>query len=351
MKHTGISVSDRTVRFITLGSGLGKDFHIVKHGEVPLPEGIVSLGTINDKATFTNAIKKLSAEHGLVSASIALPEEKAYLFTTVIEQVPNKDLHDVVAFTIEENVPVSLAKSVFSFETLELDKKLKAAITVLPSEVVEGYTESFKLAGIQPLSFDTEPQAVTRALVETGDKRSHLVINLSERKAGFYVVESEMVQFSSTLSIDLMSTSPETINTLKTEIRKFFLFWETKLGEAETTGKKIERVILSGPLAANESLTSKLMSEVDIPYVLGNVWTNVFTFQKNLPDISFETSLAYVAAIGAALPSRDPAPYKLLTLAERELVAKRGSHKQTIIAVSLVSVIVISFLFILTMVL
>ena len=43
------------------------------------------------------------------------------------------------------------------------------------------------------------------------------------------------------------------------------------------------------------------MSDVETPYSLGNVWINVCDVEKRLPDMPFETSLAYAAAIGAAL--------------------------------------------------
>jgi len=43
------------------------------------------------------------------------------------------------------------------------------------------------------------------------------------------------------------------------------------------------------------------MSDVETPYSLGNVWVNVCDTEKRLPDMPFDTSLAYAAAIGAAL--------------------------------------------------
>jgi hypothetical protein len=40
----------------------------------------------------------------------------------------------------------------------------------------------------------------------------------------------------------------------------------------------------------------------EIPVVLGNVWTNVFSLDKQVPEIEFEQSLTLATAIGAALP-------------------------------------------------
>lgn len=302
LTDAGVSISERTVRFISFTPGKNGELHVDHSGEIPLPEGVVSSGEVRDKQRLIEILSKLSKEEGLRFVSATLPEERAYLFTTTVDRVPYKDLRDTVAFVIEENAPVSLSKSLFSFEVLDTPTDLKVAVSVLPTDVAQDYIEVFEAAGLTPVSFDIESQAIARSMVKVGDERSHLIIYLGHNRVGFYLVRDEVVQFSSTLAIDVSnSTDPEMIKTLKAEVRKFFSFWSTKTGLNDMPNQKVERILVGGPWAKDETLVSSIMSDVETPYSLGNVWVNVCDVEKRLPDMPFESSLAYAAAIGAAL--------------------------------------------------
>ncbi|MBX4195757.1 pilus assembly protein PilM [Candidatus Parcubacteria bacterium] len=303
LREAGVSVTERAVKFVSFKVGASGGLRLEKFGEIPLPEGVISGGTIGNKAVLSDVLSRLRNEHGFSFVNATLPEEKAYLFTTTVDKVEYRDLHDAVAFTVEENAPVSLSKSLFSFEILEAESQVKAAVSVLPQEIAESYMEIFEAAGMTPVSFDIESQAVARALVKRGDERSHLIIHLSERKVGLYLVDNEVVQFSSTLSADLSGGgTPEAVAALKSEIRKFFIFWNTRLEHGGVPGRSVENVVLSGPYASDERIVSNIMSDVETPYALGNVWANVFLSGRKLPDMPFDTSLGFDTAIGAALP-------------------------------------------------
>ncbi len=302
LTDAGVSISERTVRYISFKPSGRGDLHIEYSGEIALPEGVVSQGEVKDKEKLVEVLSQLSRERGIRFVKATLPEERAYLFTTSVDRVPYKDLRDAVAFLIEENAPVSLSKSLFSFEILDNPGDFKVAVSVLPTDVAQTYIETFEAAGLTPVSFDIESQAIARALVKRGDERAHLIIYLGHNRVGFYLVNDGVVQFSTTLSIDVAdSENPETIKTLKLEIRKFFSFWSSKFDLNALPNQKVERIIIGGPWAKDEKLVSNIMSDVETPYSLGNVWINVSDIEKRLPDMTFEESLAYAAAVGAAL--------------------------------------------------
>lgn len=302
LSNAGVSISEKMIRFISFRPGGKGELHVKHSGEISVPDGIVSSGEVKDKAALSKLLMELRVKHGIKFVSATLPEERAYLFTTTVDRLPYSDLHDAVAFTIEENAPVSLSKSLFAFEVLDQPELLRVAVSVLPTDVAEAYSQTFEMAGLIPVSFDVESQAMARAMIKRGDERAHLIIYLGHQRVGFYLVRDEVVQFSSTLSIDVSdSENSEMISTLKTEIRKFFSFWSSKFDESNIPNQKVERIIVAGPWAAEEKLVSSIMSDVETPYALGNVWTNVCDIEKRLPDMPFKTSLAYAAPIGAAL--------------------------------------------------
>jgi hypothetical protein len=79
------------------------------------------------------------------------------------------------------------------------------------------------------------------------------------------------------------------------------MYWHTLKENVDKDDKKISQVFVCGE-KFEDSMVSYLASHLDNPVELGNVWTNVFEVDKNLPEISFADSLKYSAPIGLALP-------------------------------------------------
>jgi hypothetical protein len=303
----GIAVTETAVQFIQFGKGTKSGgLELVHCTEAPVEAGAVRSGSIENKEALVKALKDLKTRFGVKFVHATLPEERAYLFTVVLEKVPYDNLRDAVAFTIEDNAPVSLAESIFDFEVIgatEGKSEVKVAVSVLPVEVVESYTSVFEDAGITPISFDVESQAMARALVGKDDARSHLIVNLGGEKTGLYVAEEEVAQFSSTLPYG--TNGDVGLTNLKAEMHKLFAFWNTRVDKHGTLGQRIEKILFTGAGAKDEAFIAALMSGIEIEYSIGNVWANAFSFDEYIPEVSFEQSLSLGAAIGAALPIRE----------------------------------------------
>ena len=297
LSTAGIAVTDTDMKFVQLQREIfGDGFKLANSSKIDNPQGIIE----------SNVLKKLSSRYGIRYAHAVLPEEKAYLFTTTIGWVPPLGLKDAVAFIIEENAPVSLAESVFDFEIIREDEnagEIKLSVSVVPKSVVSTYVEIFESALITPISFDLESQAIARAVIHRGDKRPHLIINLSLKKTGFYVVEEEVVQFSTTpaYGIDEGDSYPS-LNDLKAEMRKVFVFWNARTDKSGKPEKKIEKVILCGLGASKTDFVEKLMSESEVPYALADVWLNMSPSRSHVAEIPFDESLGYASVIGLVLP-------------------------------------------------
>ena len=307
LSTTGIVITDTDTKFMQLRRrAFGDGFELAHASKVDNPKGAVESGLINNPSALVSILKELSSHYNIRYARASLPEERAYLFTTSIDWVPSLELKDAVAFIIEENVPVSLAESVFDFEIIEENEssgEIKLAVSVLPKSVVNAYVELFESSGITPASFDLESRAIARAVIHRGDKRLHLIINLSLKRTGFYVVEEEVVQFSTTLAYGIDGDdSYSNPNDLKAEMRKVFAFWNARTDKSGKPGKKIEKIILCGLKGSKMDFVEKLMSENEAPYALADVWQNTSPSRNHVSEIPFEESLDYASAIGLVLP-------------------------------------------------
>jgi Tfp pilus assembly PilM family ATPase len=303
---SGIYVSDESIKMVELRRGVKRgELELIHASEALLPHGAVEAGVVKDQEAVAVALKEVQGRARIEYTRAALPEEKAYLFTAYVDDVEGADLDDAVAFIIEENAPVTIADSVFSYDIIKkegLHGEKKVAVAVVPKFIVEAQTELYRSAGITPVSFDLESQAIARAVVPHGDARSTLIINLADKKTGLYLVEEGVVQFSLTpgLGLDQEDASAD----LRSEIRKLFTFWNTRVDKRGRPEKKIERIIVAGPGGANREFVESLLEGVEIEHRVANVWVNIFTSEDRYPDMAFEKSLEYAAAVGLALASR-----------------------------------------------
>lgn len=303
---TGIAVTDKDTKFVQLKrESFGDKAELVHATKVDNPKGAVEAGLISNTTELIPVLKKLVSHYGIQYVYATLPEERAYIFTTTIDWVPHEGLKDAVAFIIEENAPVSLADSVFDFEIISEDKntqKIKLVATVIPKDIVNSYIKLFESAGITPVSFELESQAIARTAISYGDKRPHLIINLSWKKTGFYIVERGIVKFStvSAYSIDDDDSYPS-LNDLKAEMRKVLAFWNVHAEGPDKLENRIQKIVFCGPGTRKKDFIEKLMNGSKIEYSLIDIWLNLSS-RHRFSKMTFDESISYISAVGSVLP-------------------------------------------------
>ena len=85
------------------------------------------------------------------------------------------------------------------------------------------------------------------------------------------------------------------------EIKKLYIYWHTLKENVNKPEKKIERIIICGE-DFGDDIVPFLSAHNPTPVTLGNVWSNTFSVDLELPEISFSDSLKYASAVGLALP-------------------------------------------------
>ncbi|PIP55796.1 MAG: hypothetical protein CO183_00230 [Candidatus Zambryskibacteria bacterium CG_4_9_14_3_um_filter_42_9] len=307
LSTAGIVIADNDTKFVQLRREiLGGGFKLINSSKFVNPPGTVESGLINNPDNLKSVLRDISKRFHIHYTHATLPEEKSYLFTATIDWVPHSGLRDAVAFIIEENVPISLAESVFDFEIIRENEsvgEIRLAVSVLPKHIVDSYVNVFESAGIIPISFNLESQAIARAVIHHKDKRSYLIINLTRNKTGFYVVEEGIVQFSTTRSCGLNEDdSYPDVDELKTEMKKIIDFWNTSTDKTGKMANKIEKILLCGLGASKARLVEKIMDKNEISHALSDVWLNISSSREQVSLIPFDASLDYASAIGLVLP-------------------------------------------------
>ncbi len=338
MASIGVNVTDDFIRVL--------EFRKSSHGlvlgqykEYPVPAGIIEEGEIIKKSDLVHLLEKVKADFGYTFVRVSLPEEKTYVFKTELPHLPPEAIASAIEFKIQENVPLSPAEVVFDYSIVaHTADKIHVSVTVVPQVVVASYTDVFKQAGFIPISYKVESQSVARAIVPNGDMTNALVINFTDKKTGFYIISSGVVQFASTLKLgsgsltslierhfkvshekaleikrtksfaknsennELMYSISNSLSVIKDEVNKVLAYWRSYSGTQEE--KSVQKIILCGEDVVLAGIDRYLSINTGLPIEVAHVWTNAFDVRTYIPDLPMVESLNYAAAIGLALGPR-----------------------------------------------
>lgn len=402
MSHVGIDISLSAIHIIEIKHQNGH-LTLGKHGAFELSSPVNYTEPLASNIELVDVLKKIKKQYNLTFVEVSIPEEQAYIFTTDIPEGSEEMIHTHIEMHLEENVPLSLSDAVYDFHIIERPFKevkenetysglnqdqeskveskveskaaspqlsqleddrapatlptapsaqdslkqvsglsLFASVSVVPQSLIDQYIEIFEMAGMTPVSFLVENQALSKSIIKMGDPETALIVHVEDRKTVLSVVSKGFVHFTSTVKIGsedftaaimkeynvsreeairmktekgeqkdgsqstLFMSLLNTASALKDEIDRIVLYWQSYV-EKKSRGDKqpIERIVLSGRDALINGFKEYLVATVRIPVETANVWTNIYDLDMRIPDINYMESLDYAIAIGLAMPKLD----------------------------------------------
>lgn len=342
MPAFGLDISDRALKFITFkNTRIGK--YPDKYQKANIPEGIIESGEIKKEAELADLIRTHCAHTGMKYVFVTLPEEKGYMSVIKLPLLKKNEVSVALESAFSQHIPLSIHEAVFDYSILPLQKGenyMQAILVAFPAELVESYYRTVTKAGFIPLAFDTEVHALARAVVPLQEKGPFLIVDFGKTRTSFIIVYEGDVRFSSTISIsglDLdraisktLSVSIEKaeeikkkeinlidshrnnavfemllpiISAIRDEAERYIDFWETHSGEdhAVQIRPPIQKIFLCGGDANLVGFSEYLAHNLGVKVEYANVWSNIFSFEEYIPELTFRESLMYGSAIGLAL--------------------------------------------------
>lgn len=341
MRPFGLALSERAIHALEFVKG-PHGVTVGRFGMREIPAGAIKEGYVNDKDVVTEVLRSLQKELSMEFVSASLPEEKAYVFKTKFPRSGGIiDFRQSIELRLEENVPLTASEAIFDYtvipEHTETDH-IDISVSVLPRKVVATYLEIIRAADLKPVLFGIEPEAVSRAVIARDNLGVFLVVNVGEVSTSLSIVSSGVVQLNLTIPIggsaftvaiekhfsvdtasarrikeergfvknkenmELFLSLMNTVSSIKDEVNKLFIYWQTRQDHVGPLGRKIEKIILCGRDSNLAGFDEYLSAAVKIPVEVGNVWQNAFSHDDCVPPISFLDSFDYASAIGLALP-------------------------------------------------
>jgi len=339
MPSVGVDISDTSLKYVAFDPvPVNASLRTVQQwGEIEIPDGVLDRGHVNDKQKLVTVLRTLKERTRTQFVRLSLPEERAYLFeTTVKKSTPKNELRSLLEFRLEENVPISSKDTLFDFDVSEMSGQtndVQVVVAAYARETIEDYYSACKEAGITPLSFEVEAQAMSRAVLPKGDAGTYLLLDFGKTRTGIGIVHAGRLVYTSTVDIGglqlsgvlrkvlgdiseaeltaikntqgLVPTTQDsscydalisTVSVIKDELATRLQYWHTN-----NPDRKIQSVILCGGSVNMKGLPEYLRDELGVPVVRANVWQNALSLKTTVPPIDLQRSYGYAAAIGLAL--------------------------------------------------
>ncbi len=342
MRSVGVDISDTSLKYIEVTPTGKRDhsFSIQSYGDIDIPSGALHRGVVESTTQLALALGEVRARTGLDLVRVSLPEERAYLFETNIRRdTATKDIRGLLEFRLEENVPLSPRDAYFDYEFIPggtSAAEYRVLVTVYARETVQSYYEACRTAGLTPISFEVEAQAIARATIPNDDQGTHMIVDFGKTRTGVGIVHQGILMYTSTIEIgggDISSElrvslgdvpeaeltriknteglvfNPSTPATAKAieaaftgileELKTRIDYWNLKHGSNDL--RHIESLILCGGSANMKGIQRYVSDQLGIAAYRANVWENVFSLENELPPIEQRYAYGYATAIGLAL--------------------------------------------------
>lgn len=335
----GLDISDRSIKFIEIINNYNQ-FKVGKLGEKEIPTGILENGRIKNQDKLVEILIDLKKEYQLKYVVVGLPEEEAYLVRMSLPSMPLSNLRESIAFQLEHYIPYGHNDVVFDYKFVRLpnkkDEVFDLSISAFPKDLADSYYQVLDKAGLIPLVFEIELEAIVRASVNLGDQGVFMVVDIGKTRTSVGVVVNQTLVFTTTIpsisgrdltkvlekNLGLSAEEAEEIkikrglkrenindpvfnslipmiSSLKDEINRFVHYWQTHKNKEESK-MMIEKIILCGGQATLPGLDHYLESNLGIPTDVINPWINIIDLNQKIPPINYNESLRYTTAIGLA---------------------------------------------------
>lgn len=296
----GLEISDDYLKFTELVNT--KNGVVVgKYGGQRIPAGVIEDGEIIEPQILEKILTDLRKKEGLKSAHVSLPDEQIHVLKLKINKLGVKNIKQGIGLALEHNIPLSEQVFIFDYKLLNEDTySWDVQAVVIAKHIMDGYVSIFKNSKISILSFESRAQATAKILIKKGDKETHMIVDLGEKRIGISFVSDGITMLDSIVNANDINLL-ENIYLLREEISKHFLFWHTNKDQDEKVHPPVVKIILCGEGDDLNALADYLSSSLKHQVVVADVWFNILDTEKNIPVMSFKQSLTFAVPLGLAL--------------------------------------------------
>lgn len=329
----GIDIGSKSVKVIELTGSAGS-WNLKASGAVGYA-GLSPDKMINDAdiASLAELIKKVIAQIGVGSKEVNISLPESLVFTRVIKfpMLSDEEVASAVKWEAEQYIPIPTNEAVIQYSILERNQSSSSVSVLLvaaPKAIIEKYIKVVKLAGLIPISAETELTALARSL--SPEKGVSLLLDLGSSATDMAIVKDYDLVFtrsipvageaftravSQALGIEAIQAEEykktygligdqlegkikkalePIFRVIIDEIKKAIHFYQTDSGEVPTS------IIITGGASTMPGLVPFLTENIGIETVLGDSFGKVTLDPESAKQL-LQYSSVYGTAVGLAM--------------------------------------------------
>ena len=167
----GLDVGTSALRAARVSSSRG-GCQLAAFAQIPLPDGAVVDGQIQDGEVVSEAIARLwkRSKLGSDKVVIGLANHRVVVRQVELPYLEEKELRASIRFQAADHVPMPADEAEFDFDILnefttdEGERKMNVLLVAAATEMVEGFVDTVQAAGLDVAGVDLSPFAVARAV-------------------------------------------------------------------------------------------------------------------------------------------------------------------------------------------
>jgi len=330
----GIDIGSKSIKVIEL-TGTAGSWQLKSSGAVGYAGVSPDKATVDsDFTAIAEVLKKIIAQIGISSKDVNLAIPEALAFTRVIKfpMLSDEEVASAVKWEAEQYIPIPVNEAVVQYVILERNQSLSSVSVLLvaaPKNVVEKYVKIAKLAGLIPVSAETELTALARSLA--AEKGTSMILDLGSSATDMSIVKDGNTVFTRSIPVageaftravaqsfgiepvqaeeykktyGLSSTQLEgkvraalepIFRVIIDEIKKAIHFYQTdEKGDAPTS------IIITGGASVMPEIVPFLAENLDIETVIGNPFAKLTLEPETAKALIPYTSI-YGTAVGLAM--------------------------------------------------
>jgi type IV pilus assembly protein PilM len=332
----GLDVGTSAVRAARVGTSRGGS-SLIKFGQIPLPEGAVVDGQIQDRDVVAETIERLwkRSKIGSDKVVIGLANHRVVVRQVELPYLTEKELRESIRFQAADHVPMPADEAEFDFEILDErtsadgERRMNVVLVAAATDMVEEFVQTIQSAGLDVVGVDLSPFAMARAvspeargefgglgaqaIVDVGAGVTDIIIhvggeprfvrillvggnsitNALSRDLNLTIDEAEALKFDLSGGVDVSAAYDivaREVDFLVEEIRGSIDYYTTR-----EKGEPVQSVLLTGGASLSQGLLQKLQlalgAKVQFATPLEGIKTKLPSHQKEALEPMIGTAI------------------------------------------------------------
>ena len=216
IRAVGLDISEHVFRLVEIRRGpfYRRRLQLHRYSEERLEDGVVVAGEFKKPEQVTahlkNLLRKSYKRPGSRGAVVSLPETRTFIKVISVKK-PDKPeaIPAAILAEAELHIPTPISELYVDWQHLEdpknipVGKSMAVTVAAAPKTIVDSYSAALEGAGLIPVAFEIEAQAIVRSVIQGKDDggRTIGIVDFGATRSSFIVYDKGTIQF--TVSIPL----------------------------------------------------------------------------------------------------------------------------------------------------